>query len=414
MAGGEPSWLLHLDVDAFFAALEQRDDRRLRGRPVAVGTGVVASCSYEARPWGVRTAMRLSDARRLCPTLIVLPGDYRRYEIASRQITGICQEYTPRVELAALDDVYLDLGRAALEEAAGMARRIAEQVRAEVGLAVSLGLGTNRLVGAVATQAVKERKARQGEGGREADLQVVSPGTERQWLAPWPVSVLPGVGPKTSAELARLNVRRVGELAEVPAEVLMALFGSRGKVLRDLAHGIDPRPVEPHRPALSVGRCTSFDPPVGELPFLAAMLDHLLERAVSWLRTNTQAARGLTVRIRYADHQSVDSRVVLPRPCDDEAELSPLARQRLARLYVRRLPLRLLGVELSPLGAPASQGELFRDEAKERQRRLRQCKDEVRQRFGFMALVKGSALELVDRLEHDRDNFKLRTPCLTR
>src|SRR5207302_11473086 len=134
-------------------------------------------------------------------------------------------------------------------------------------------------------------------------------------------------------------------------------------------------------------------------------LDHLLERATSWLRLNNQATRGLTVRIRYADHQSVDSRVSLPRPTDEESELSPLARQRLARLYVRRLPLRLLGVELSPLVSPDRQGELFGDEARQRNARLRECKDEIRQRFGFMALVKGSALELAGRLEHDRDNF---------
>jgi DNA polymerase-4 len=406
-----PSWLLHLDVDAFFAALEQRDDERLRGRPVAVGTGVVASCSYEARPWGVRTGMRLTDARRLCPRLIVLPGDYRRYEIAGRQIAGICREHAEPVEMAALDDLYLDLGRGEAEQAARLARQIAAQVAAEVRLRVSLGLGTNRLVSAVATQAVKERKAK--HPGAE-DLLVVPAGTERQWLAPWPVDVLPGVGPKAAAELGRLNVRRVGELAEVPLAVLLALFGKRGQVLRDLARGIDPRPVEPYRPALSVSRCTSFDPPVAELPFLSAMLDHLLERAVSWLRLNDQATRGLLVRIRYADHQSVDSRVSLSRPSDDESELAPLARQRLARLYHRRLPLRLLGVELAPLGPPNRQGELFPDEGRQRARRLRQCKDDIRQRFGFLAVVNGSALELVERLEHDRDNFKLRTPCLTR
>jgi DNA polymerase-4 len=403
--------VLHLDVDAFFAALEQRDDPRLQGRPVAVGTGVVASCSYEARPWGVRTGMRLTDARRLCPPLLVLPGDYRRYEIASRQIAGICREHTPCVELAALDDLYLDLGRGDAEQFAQVARQIAQQVRREVRLRVSLGLGTSRLVSAVATQAVKEGKARQRDAG---DLLLVPPGTERQWLAPWPVDVLPGVGPKVAAQLARLNVRRVGELAEVPLAVLAGLFGTRGKVLRDLACGIDPRPVEPARPAQSVSRCTSFDPPVGEMPFLAAMLDHLTERAASWLRLHGQAARGLTVRIRYADHQWVDSRVSLPQPCDDESELAPLARQRLARVYTRRLPLRLVGVELSPLGPPDRQGELFRDEPRERARRLQTCKDDIRQRFGFLAVVKGSALELAGRLEHDRDNFRLRTPCLTR
>src|SRR3954467_12758767 len=187
------SWVLHLDVDAFFAALEQRDDARLRGRPIAVGTGVVASCSYESRPFGVRTGMRLTDARRLCRGLIVVPGDYRRYEIASRQILGICDEHAAVVELAGLDDLYLDLGRTDRECAARTARQIAQQVRDEVRLAVSIGVATNRLVSSVATQAVKEAKA---HGRREQDVEVVAAGREREYLAPWPVEVLPGVGPK--------------------------------------------------------------------------------------------------------------------------------------------------------------------------------------------------------------------------
>src|SRR5262245_56628170 len=292
-------WVLHLDVDAFFAAIEQRDDPRLRGKPIAVGSGVVASCSYESRPFGVRTGMRLTDARRLCRGLIVVPGDYRRYEIASRQITGICNDHTAMVELAALDDLYLDLGRITQASAERTARRIAEQVRVEVRLGTSIGVGTNRLVSAVATQSVKEAKVR---GRRDQDVEVVPAGQEREYLAPWPVEVLPGVGPKMTEELARLQVRRVGELAAVPASVLVGLFGVRGKPLLDFARGIDGRGVQAHRPAQSLSRCTSFDLAVGERPFLEAMLGHLLERATLWLRLHDQAARGVLVRIRYADH----------------------------------------------------------------------------------------------------------------
>jgi DNA polymerase IV len=414
-------WVLHLDVDAFFAGLEQRDEPRLRGRPVAVGTGVVASCSYESRPWGVRTGMRLTDARRLCPGLIVLPGDYRRYEIASRQILGICHEYTPRVELAALDDLYLDVSGMPWDAAVAMSERLARRVLEEVGLRVSLGLATNKLVAAVATQAVKDRKARgrdqpeaQARATGPGDLAAVPPGREREYLAAWPVEVLPGVGPKAHDELARLNVRRVAQLAEVPAGVLLGLFGQRGLTLRDLARGTDPRPVEPAKPSRSVSRCTSFDPAVGEWPVLTAMLDHLAERAASWLRLHDQAAKGVTVRLRYADHAWSDNRVSLSSPSNDEGEIKAAARDRLRRVYTRRLPLRLLGVELSPLTAPDRQGELFPDPQREKQARLRACKDEIRERFGFMSLVGGTALELVGRLEHDRDNYRLRTPCLTR
>jgi DNA polymerase-4 len=404
--------VLHLDVNAFFAALEQRDEPRLRGRPVAVGTGVVASCSYESRPFGVRTGMRLSDARRLCPQLFVVPGDYRRYEIAGRQILGICHEHTPRVEVAALDDLYLDLSALPWAEAEGLGRRLGQLVYQEVGVRVSLGLATNKLLAAVATQEVKERKARRPFCGD--DLAVVPPGREREYLAPWPVEVLPGVGHKASEQLRQINVRRVAELAAVPASVLVGLFGTRGLALRQLACGVDPRAVEPSRPAQSVSRCTSFDPPLGEWPALTAMLDHLVERAASWLRARGQAARGVQVRLRYADHQWADGRAALAAPEDDDAVLRGLARERLGRLYVRRLPLRLLGVELSPLTAPRRQGELFPDPERERQRRLLECKDEVRRRFGFMALFGGGALELAGRIEHDRDNFRLRTPCLTR
>src|SRR5262249_54170525 len=190
------------DVDAFFASVEQRDDPSLRGKPVAVGTGVVASCSYESRRWGVRTAMRLSEARVLCPPLIVLAGDYRRYEQTARQILGICEEDTPTVEVAALDDLYLDLAPPLDPDATAAAIRA--RVRAEVGVGVSVGMGSSKLVAKVATKQAKP-------GGQVR----VPVGGEKAYLAPWPVRVVQGVGPKVAARLERLNVQRVGELAAV-------------------------------------------------------------------------------------------------------------------------------------------------------------------------------------------------------
>jgi DNA polymerase-4 len=364
--------------------------------------------------------MRLSDARRACPGLLVLPGDYRRYEIASRRIQAICQEVAPRVELAALDDLYLDLAPRSVEEASGTALLLARAVEAEVGLRVSLGLGTSKLVAAVATQEVKQGKARGGGRNEEeretkkGDLVCVPAGGERAYLAPWPVGVLPGAGPKMCGRLERLNVRRVGEVAEMPPGLLCALFGARGRTLRDLARGIDPRPVQPSRPPLSVSRRTSFDPPQSEHGFLVAMLDHLLDRAVSWLRVQGLQARGLTVSLRYGDYQGGEGRATLRQPSADEGELRTLARARFRRVYARRLPLRLLGVELAPLVPAARQAELFPDPAAERARRLSACKDDIRSQFGFLAVASGTSLELASRLERDRDNFRLRTPCLTR
>jgi DNA polymerase-4 len=392
--------VLHLDADAFFASVEQRDDPKLRGKPVAVGTGVVASCSYESRRYGVRTGMRLAEARHLCRPLIVIPGKYPRYEQAARGILAVCQERTPRIEVAALDDLYLDLAHA---DPLAPARELSTQIRDEIHLSVSIGIGRNKLVAKVATKEAKP-------GGQV----VVPAGEEQAYLAPWPARVLPGVGPKVETRLERLNVQRVGTLAEVPVPVLRGLFGTRGRVLHEQAHGIDPRPVEPHKPPQSVSRCTSFDPPVADRAFLRAMLEYLLERAVSWMRFQDLAARGFTVTLRYGDYQGDEGRGNFRQPTQCDAELKEAARNRFETLYHRRLPLRLLGIELSPLVPPERQPVLFLDPDGERQQRLNACKDAIRERFGFTSLMTGSALWLTGRLDHDRENFRLRTPCLTR
>jgi DNA polymerase-4 len=415
-----PVSILHLDADAFFASIEQRDDPRLRGKPVAVGTGVVASCSYEARRWGVRTGMRLTEARHRCRPLRILPGDYRRYEQAGRCMLAICQDHTPQVEVTALDDLYLDLGRGDPPAAERFALGLRGEIHAEVGLSVSIGIGGNKLVAGVATQDAKVRRVQKLSGTKKVSdtfftgIVRVPAGGECDYLAPWPAEVLPGVGPKLRARLHRLNVRRVAHVAAVPLPVLCALFGARGQVLHQCAYGIDPRPVEPHRPQQSVSRCTSFDPPTADHVFLAGMLDHLLDRAVSWLRFSDLVTRGLTVTLRYGDHETAEGRATFRRPTDQEMVLKEAAHDRLHGLYQRRLPLRLLGVELSPLRARDRQPDLFPDPVQMRDRRLAACKDAIRRQFGFMSLLSGSAVVLAKKVDHDRDNFRLRTPCLTR
>ncbi len=407
--------VLHLDADAFFASLEQRDDPRLRGKPVAVGTGVVASCSYEARQWGVRTGMPLVEARRRCRPLRVLPGDYRRYEQAGRRMLAICQDHTPQVEVAALDDLYLDLGPHGEQTAGELALELRGEIRAEVGLTVSIGVGGNKLVASVATQEAKDWRIL-AEKNKEplSGVVRVPPGDECAYLAPWPAEVLPGIGPKLLARLHRLNVRSVAQVAEMPVPVLCGLFGARGRVLHDLAHGIDPRPVQPYRPQQTVSRCTSFDPPTADRGFLMGMLDHLLDRAVSWLRFSGLVTRGLTISLRYGDYEGAQGRATFRRATDHGTVLKETARDRLCRLYDRRLPLRFLGVELSPLRKQDRQPDLFPEEAEVRDRRLAACKDAIRGQFGFMSLVNGTALVLAKEVEQDRENFRLRTPCLTR
>ncbi len=355
--------------------------------------------------------MRLSDARRLCRDLLVLPGDYRRYEQAARRMLAVCLEQTPRVEVPALDDLYLDITQPDVD-AAAVAAVLRAQIKAEVGLNTSAGAGTSKLVAAVATEDAKNRRMRTQTAC--SPLVVVPPGGEAAYLAPWPAEALPGVGHKMREALERLNVRRVGEVAGMPLSVLCGLFGERGRVLRDRARGVDPRPVLSYRPPQSVSRCTSFDPPTADCDFLNGMLDHLLDRAASWLRFGGLATRGLTLTLRYGDYRSDQARETFRPAVDDEGRFKAAAHERFSRLYLRRLPLRLLGVELSPLQPAERQAALFPDPTVERARRLAECKDAVRRRFGFMALLSGSALVLNGRLERDRDNFRLRTPCLTR
>jgi DNA polymerase-4 len=394
-------FILHLDADAFFASIEQRDDPKLRGQPVAVGTGVVASCSYEARRFGVQTGMRLAEARALCRNLVVIPGEYPRYEQAARRMLAVCLEQTPRVEVAALDDLYLDLtGHKQPEDVPGTLRR---QIREEIDLSVSIGMGVNKLVSRVATKEAKPGK------------QVLVPGgSERGYLAPWPARVLPGVGRKVADRLLRLNVEHVGEVAAMPVPILAGLFGAQGRVLHEQSWGIDPRPVQPQKAQQSISRRNSFDPPVADPAFLRGMLDYLLERAVSWMRFHDLAAKGLVLTIRYGDYAGSAGRESFRTPTDSDQTIKEAARARFERLYQRRLPLRLLAVELAPLAPPEQQALLFPEAAAERTRRLAECKDAIRRRFGFTSLLSGSALLLAKRLDRDRDNFRMRTPCLTR
>ncbi len=397
-----PRQILHLDADAFFASVEQRDDPRLRGRPVAVGTGVAASCSYEARRYGVRTGMRLAEARQRCRKLIVVPGQYPRYEQVARQLLALCHERTAQVEAAALDDLYLDL-TASARDSGRVAGELREAVHDEVRISVSVGAGSNKLVAAIATKKAKP-------GGQVH----VPPGQERSFLAPWPAAVLPGAGRKVRVELDRLNVQRVGEVGAMPAPLLRRLFGATGRKLHEYAHGIDHRPVQARRRPHSVSRRTSFDPPVGDRAFLRAMLDYLLERAAGWLRYHDLASRGVTLTLSYGDYETATGHEVLhaPTQCDDV--LRAAARERFGKLYTRRLPLRLVGVELAPLAPADPQPGLFVHPLDERRRRLTACKDAVRRRFGFTALLSGGALRLTEAVPHDRENLLLRTPCLTR
>ena len=455
-----PRVIVHLDVDAFFASVEQVLNPALRGRPVIVGSGVVASCSYESRAYGVRTAMRLAEAKRLCPRGVFLAGDYGQYALFANRIEGVCLDYAPRVEQASLDDFYLDFtgcattpddwnsprlsfisgpapdtplhGPATMTVAAGrVALALQSQIRAETGLGCSLGVGRNKLFSKLASDAAKP-------GG----IIGVGPDQEAAWLARLPLSELPGAGPKVCEELARYNVHTVAQLAALPESILTRLFGVAGRTLWEYAHGIDERSVRggggsggggsrtergevpgngPGRNAIgssrasSISRETTLEQPTADDVFLRGMLSYLTQRALWELRRRHGVARTLAVKLRYGDFQSTMTSRTLREPCNEDRQWVALAWELFVGLYTRRLPVRHLGVELAQLRTSEDgQGQLFDQADTRRQRRLRRALDHVRERFGFQAVVEGETTRLIDRLDQDRRGFRLRTPSLSR
>lgn len=414
--------IIHLDVDAFFASIEQRDDASLRGKPVAVGTGVVASCSYEAKRRGVRTAMSLSHARRVCPELRVVPGDYRRYEQAGKNILHICHEKVVRVEVAALDDLYLaPPDSPALDDAARLAEQLRSNVRERTGLLVSAGVGRGRFIASVATHAAKDRRVEQLRSldrlPAELPLSplVVAPQDgEAAFLAPFSSGLLPGAGSARGARLAELGLERLGEVAAAPRHLLAGLFGDMGARWHDLARGIDHSTLRIDKPPLTISRRSSFDPPTADPPFLRGMLDYLLARAALEARGRGLSAGLARLHLRYGDFSSAEASRRFDPPVDDDAILGEALRDALEKLSGRRMPLRLVGVELGRLTASPAQASLFPDPDAERRRRLLQSTDAIRERLGFRAVRPGTTLALDQRLDHDRDGYRLRTPCLTR
>ena len=414
--------ILHVDIDAFLASVEQLRDPSLLGRPVAVGTGVVASRSYEAKRRGVETAMPLHEARRRCPELIVRAGDARLVERYRQKVAEVLRQFAPVVEVCSLDDFYADLTgvspgvvQALVAPAqtsggrslAALSREIRRRVRAETGLSVAQGLGSTRTVARLATTKAKP-------GG----ICEVSPGRERDFLAGFRVERLPGVGPKSRQLLHKVGIQTVRQLWGVDRELLRQSFGARGDDIWLRCRGLDEEPVENSVQVRSISRETSFEPRYDthsqQRCFLRGLLVYLLDRAASELREQRLLARTVQVRLRHVDGFATErSRSV--RDATDRTDVcTDLATELLDGLLERRVLVRLVGVSLTSLQPRgARQGQLFGAEECARER-LFEAVDQVRRRHGFGALIVGAAADLLGQLPHGRHGFRLRTPSLTR
>ncbi len=338
--------IFHADLDAFFAAVEQRDRPELRGRPVLVGgapeeRGVVAAASYEARRYGARSAMPMRTALRLCPPGTVrLPPRFDRYREVSRRVMAIFRARTPLVEPLSLDEAYLDLtdrlGRPGAPDPERAARALKAEVRAAVGLTVSIGVATSKSVAKIASD------LRKPDG-----LVVVPPGTERTFLAPLPVGRLWGVGPRLEERLRRLGVVTIGDLAALERRWLERQFGKWGGLLHDLANGIDHRPVTPERAIKSVGRETTFPHDISEPAVLHATLRHLAEQVAERLQRHSLRGRTVTLKLRSHDFRTLTRQTSLPLPTDRADQIAAVAERLLAMELAPGGRYRLVGVSVS-------------------------------------------------------------------
>ncbi len=392
--------VLHLDVDAFFASVEQLKDPRLRGRPVAVGNGVVASPSYEARARGVATAMPIHQARRVCPELVVLDGRHEVYRCFTDAIWEILRRYAPALETF-LDEAFCDFTGTehVYPDFLELGRRIKREVRDEVGLAVTVGIGKNRMVSKLAAKSVKPDGLRR-----------IPEGEEEAFLLPLPIEKIPGMGPKTAALFHDMNIRTVREFRAVPRATLEAMLGKVGAALHERARGEDSRPVHEREVPRQVSRETTFEEPTADRAWLEGTLFYLVDRAIRAIRQQGLRTRTLRVRLRYSDWEESEASVSFPPTAYDQ-ELQPLARRLLWKLYARRVALRHLGAAFSNFSLEGGQQELFTDGALAR---FHAAVDAVRDKYGHGAIVAGRAIELLGKLPKDAYGYVLRTPSLTK
>jgi DNA polymerase IV len=333
--------IIHVDMDAFYASVEQRDRPELRGQPLAVGgrpegRGVVAAASYEARKFGVYSAMSMAKAVRLCPSLVIVRPDFARYKAASNAVFAIFREVTPLVEPLSLDEAYLDVTENTWQEplATNVARRLKERIRAETGLTASAGVAPNKFLAKIAS------------GWQKPDgLTVISPGKVEPFLQQLPVDALWGVGPVTAKRLRARGIERLVDVRTTDPTALREAVGSMADWLRKLAAGEDDRPVQPNRESKSSGSENTYPEDLTEIAVIRAEIAEMATRAVAWLERRALFARTVTVKVRYDDFSTI-TRSHSARATRDSHAILARALQLLERTEAGRRPVRLLGVSV--------------------------------------------------------------------
>lgn len=389
--------ILHVDMDAFYASVEQRDRPELRGQPVIVGgiegRGVVCAASYEARKFGVHSAMPVTTARRLCPRGNYLPVRMRHYAEISRQFREIFFSFTPLVEPLSLDEAFLDVH--GCEGLFGTAPEIAIQVKArikaETDLTASVGVAPNKFLAKLAS-----------DHGKPDGMVIVPPDSVNEFLAPLPVGRIWGVGAKAEKRIHSLGIRTIGQLSAMPEQTLADTFGEAGRHIWQLAHGRDERSVIPDREAKSMSTETTFVQDIDDRDMLRACLLELVDHLAGRLRQQHLHAAAIELKIRSSDFHTWSRSQVLDEPTNSTDALWHSAAKLFERaLSPEMLPLRLLGVGAARLVRDIVQGQLFDGETRQRQASLDHAVDAIRQRFGGEAIRRGKVTDCEGRQSGD-------------
>ena len=378
--------ILHVDIDAFFVSVEEALDPSLKGKPVIVGgdpdgRGVVAAASYAVRRYGVHSAMPIAQAKRLCPHAIFLSGSHRRYSEYSAKVFEILKRYSPLVEPMSLDEAFVDL--TGCERLHGPVLKSAEKIRNEIrealGLNASIGIASNKLLAKIASAYCKPN-----------GMLWIAPGMEQRFLAPLPIQRVPGIGPKGGAELRRMGIKSVGDLARLPLELLEEAYGKWGVSLYSKARGISDSPVigEVEDPR-SISRETTLEMDSADPLFLESTLSYLTEKAAGQLRENKLFARTVTLKLRYSDFKTVTRSKTLEMPTAEDHTLFKIGAGLLRKLFTRRVRVRLIGIAFTSLTAtPYRQEGLFDSKGGQCWDDLYQGIDRIRHKYGFRSILR--------------------------
>ncbi len=386
--------ILHVDMDAFYASIEQRDNPELKGKPLIVGArsrrGVVAAASYEARPFGVRSAMSMVEALQRCPRAIVVLPRMERYAEVSEEIFSIFHRYTPLVEGISLDEAFLDVSgsMALFGDGIAIAKEIKAAISSELSLIASAGVAPNKFIAKVSSDLDKP------DG-----LVVVAPEGAREFLAPLPIERMWGVGKKTAPRLRDVGFETLGDLAAADERLLSSILGSFGPAAKRLAMGLDDRPVIPSRAAKSVGAEQTFEKDVHSVAELEPYLLRQCARVAGRLQRGGIAASAVTVKLKDSQHRSRSRQKSLSHPIFDTDSLYEVAHSLLSRFPEIARGVRLVGISAGGLQDQGPELSLFPDEQRIKREEIEALTQKLRTKFGDSAMTRGSLLETTDHVD---------------